>query len=31
VLKQLTEAGAIAGTYPRLRVLNRSLLLNPPD
>lgn len=31
VLKQLIEAGVIDGVYPRLRVLDRALLLNLPE
>lgn len=31
VLRQLAESGAIDGTYPRLRVLDRALLLNLPE
>jgi CRP-like cAMP-binding protein len=30
VLKQLVEAGAISDRYPRVRLLDRSLLLNLP-
>ena len=31
VLNQLTETGAIGGTYPRLRVLDRPVLVNLRD